>query len=560
MDHDSFTNHRHSSNSQPTSNSNINSQSTSVFRSRSIFSSSGFLRLRRLTHSHGRQSSLVSDNSPAATIRPNSPDPNASANMRPQRRSGLSLLALRSRVSQFSSSLLSSILPDRRHNSPASTSSVLVTPTITTTSDTNSISPIHSNSWSDASSRHYLTTTQSQSSSRSYLEPSEFLDLDDFSQHQDSTPPQYTSSRRGDSHTTEDQATILAQLLAVAATATAISLVDNSQLISNNPTGRTIFGNSSHLNNSIPNERETTFTGFLSSLRTGLLASDLSSSFNNDSSISGRGATTNNETLSNRPVNFFRMFRFTPSSSEPNQVPILMVGVRPVESRSQSPIQAAFSDFAGNHTNSRRNLFMRNDSIIGDDLSNDSNNESDDESIIFRNTDQFQDSNTEGISDNIEEPPRQSWVIFVLGGTYPTDHPILLVPSLFSDNPSYEDLMLLESYMGQVKPPVATAADVERSGGVFTVGAGSEFEPPGEEDCRCLICLSNYVPGDECRKLNDCKHTFHRECIDEWLIHGRNSCPLCRREGVKSSTEEDSSTTATAESTMETSLPNMMAL
>jgi hypothetical protein len=375
---------------------------------------------------------------------------------------------------------------------------------------------------------------------------------DGFSRRDDPSPPQSTWSRHSDPHNTEDQVTILAQLLAVAATATAISLVDNSRLIDSNLTGRTILGSPSHSNNAITSESETTFTGFLSSLRTGLLASELSSSFNNDSSTSDNANTAGDEPASNRPVNFFRMFRFTPSPTEPNQVPILMVGVRPVENRNNSPVQTEFSSLGGNQTGSRRDTFMGDDDSEGEDTDTDS--------IIFRNTVQRDSANTRSNDGNSQESPRQSWVIFVLGGTYPMDHPVLLAPSLFSDNPSYEDLMILESFMGQVKPPVATAADVERSGGLYTVGSGSELEPSVEEDNRCLICLSNYVSGEECRKLNDCCHSFHRECIDQWLLRGRNSCPLCRREGVKHAAEEDTPTAAPAASTTVPDLPNMMSL
>jgi len=46
------------------------------------------------------------------------------------------------------------------------------------------------------------------------------------------------------------------------------------------------------------------------------------------------------------------------------------------------------------------------------------------------------------------------------------------------------------------------------------------------EECPiCLICLA---PGDAVRQLGSCGHTFHRPCIDLWLLR-RAECPLCKR-------------------------------
>ncbi|XP_058764681.1 RING-H2 finger protein ATL5-like [Vicia villosa] len=43
----------------------------------------------------------------------------------------------------------------------------------------------------------------------------------------------------------------------------------------------------------------------------------------------------------------------------------------------------------------------------------------------------------------------------------------------------------------------------------------------------CAICLSEYTDGDECRKLPNCDHVFHSQCIDRWFT-SQSSCPLCR--------------------------------
>jgi len=48
------------------------------------------------------------------------------------------------------------------------------------------------------------------------------------------------------------------------------------------------------------------------------------------------------------------------------------------------------------------------------------------------------------------------------------------------------------------------------------------------EDAECSICLNGFEPSDAVRQLGGCSHTFHRSCIDLWLLR-RADCPLCKR-------------------------------
>ncbi|EAS29958.2 RING finger protein [Coccidioides immitis RS] len=139
----------------------------------------------------------------------------------------------------------------------------------------------------------------------------------------------------------------------------------------------------------------------------------------------------------------------------------------------------------------------------------------------------------------------RSWLIYVVGANLAENHPALAAPSLFTDNPTYEDMMLLSSLLGPVKPPVASEEDVALAGGLYRLvqypeSLVAENAEDGEriqisENDRCLICLSDYAAEEEVRLLAKCGHIYHRECIDEWLTTGRNSCPLCRGEGVSNS-------------------------
>ncbi|KIW66585.1 hypothetical protein PV04_05905 [Phialophora macrospora] len=155
----------------------------------------------------------------------------------------------------------------------------------------------------------------------------------------------------------------------------------------------------------------------------------------------------------------------------------------------------------------------------------------------------------------------RSWLIYVVGTNVSPDHPAFAMPSLFTDNPSYEDMQMLSTLLGPVKPPVATQEDVSAAGGVFRLVAhdsGFLGQPLTEDNDnselvinlgeRCLICLADYEVSEEVRRLDKCKHVYHRECIDEWLTTGRNSCPMCRGQGVQEKNTSSASNAAPASS------------
>merc|ERR1719158_400603 len=48
------------------------------------------------------------------------------------------------------------------------------------------------------------------------------------------------------------------------------------------------------------------------------------------------------------------------------------------------------------------------------------------------------------------------------------------------------------------------------------------------DGCECPICLADLKIGDPVRQLGGCGHTFHRSCLDLWLLR-RADCPLCKR-------------------------------
>lgn len=70
---------------------------------------------------------------------------------------------------------------------------------------------------------------------------------------------------------------------------------------------------------------------------------------------------------------------------------------------------------------------------------------------------------------------------------------------------------------GIKKKALKTFAVVNYSPNLKLPGLGTE----------CVICLSDFAPGDRLRLLPKCQHGFHIRCIDKWL-NTHSSCPTCR--------------------------------
>ncbi|XP_022773207.1 E3 ubiquitin-protein ligase RHA1B-like [Durio zibethinus] len=44
----------------------------------------------------------------------------------------------------------------------------------------------------------------------------------------------------------------------------------------------------------------------------------------------------------------------------------------------------------------------------------------------------------------------------------------------------------------------------------------------------CAVCLYDFKGQDEIRPLRNCRHIFHRSCLDRWMVYDQKTCPLCR--------------------------------
>ncbi|KAL4581093.1 hypothetical protein LXL04_017302 [Taraxacum kok-saghyz] len=44
----------------------------------------------------------------------------------------------------------------------------------------------------------------------------------------------------------------------------------------------------------------------------------------------------------------------------------------------------------------------------------------------------------------------------------------------------------------------------------------------------CAICLDEFGRDDKTRCLKNCIHIFHQSCLDHWMDHVHETCPICR--------------------------------
>ncbi|KAG2595517.1 hypothetical protein PVAP13_5KG080500 [Panicum virgatum] len=95
------------------------------------------------------------------------------------------------------------------------------------------------------------------------------------------------------------------------------------------------------------------------------------------------------------------------------------------------------------------------------------------------------------------------------------------------DNMSYEDLLALGEFMGNVNTGLA---DEKISKCVREVVCCSsdqmQNDQEDQDDGSCVICLEDYKDKDVLGILK-CNHDFHADCIKKWL-QTKNSCPVCK--------------------------------
>ncbi|SPC66435.1 uncharacterized protein UHOD_08549 [Ustilago sp. UG-2017b] len=272
------------------------------------------------------------------------------------------------------------------------------------------------------------------------------------------------------------------------------------------------------------------------------------SSQTNTERVDGETQARRERDFQNGNLSFFRLFRFDPVA--PSQlVPCIVVGVRSlnVTERFDEEMLGARAAGPGREFNGSRQQTWQ-PTTLGSDRPTTS---------TFRQRAQSEGaqaapttgasasapsapsapSDGEAAGTNGEELPASRFMLFVSGGRYPPNHPLL------TSNPATagRDLMILMDLLStmqamQHKPSTVTQQEIDASelrkikGSEVAalVRSGDITENMAE---RCLVCLEDWKDDDGCR-IMACKHAFHTFCVDKWMSKSSNTCPMCRRQGV----------------------------
>lgn len=323
----------------------------------------------------------------------------------------------------------------------------------------------------------------------------------------------------------DNQVEMLSRLLELAASSALRGLMGSSVV-----NGRR-FDNTSRSTGDNGAPQDSTYQEFVTQLHHGLLNTELT-----------RNAGSDN-------MSFFRAFRFDSETSqgangnqtanEHSVVPVMIIGLRSV----QQPRDTTAT--TSNSTPQPENVdwFMRGENSRPPTTSANPTASHPTSPTLSPSSSETTTRSTSTPQDE-DSAAHTSWVIFVMGNSFEWNHPLLSAPSLMSENPTYEDLLNLQDLIGQVKPQVTTAEELEKHDCQLFEIVSTEssslrttqyktLDHTALND-RCQICLSDYQCNEIVRKLPNCGHFYHQTCIDTWLTRGKNNCPLCRSKGIQS--------------------------
>ncbi|KAI8924171.1 hypothetical protein BC831DRAFT_466727 [Entophlyctis helioformis] len=78
------------------------------------------------------------------------------------------------------------------------------------------------------------------------------------------------------------------------------------------------------------------------------------------------------------------------------------------------------------------------------------------------------------------------------------------------------------------RPPMVSVVDVGR----LRLKVFFKEKCVGNDPTTCAICLDDFEDEDELRVLAICRHEFHAQCVDPWLMNHSRICPICKRDSM----------------------------
>ena len=108
----------------------------------------------------------------------------------------------------------------------------------------------------------------------------------------------------------------------------------------------------------------------------------------------------------------------------------------------------------------------------------------------------------------------------------------------------------------RTRPRSQTASGVIEGSILSTSARSLSRSPPSEKlktkaakrkryngrQIECVVCLEEYVDGESRVMSLPCGHEFHADCITPWLVNRRRTCPICKRDVVRSMARTESGT------------------
>eukprot|EP00938_MAST-03A_sp_MAST-3A-sp1_P005679 g5679.t1 len=94
------------------------------------------------------------------------------------------------------------------------------------------------------------------------------------------------------------------------------------------------------------------------------------------------------------------------------------------------------------------------------------------------------------------------------------------------DNMTYDQILELEERMGNVPTKLTkplTKSQISRLPTRKFQGNSDSLK----DHTSCCVCLCDYEKGDDLITL-PCLHTFHKDCITQWLGKQKPTCPVCK--------------------------------